>query len=62
MLADVAKLTVFLTDMADLAAFRQARDEVFAASAPPASSLVQVAGLVSPDFRIEIEAIAELPA
>jgi len=60
-MADVVKLTVFLTDLADLAAFRQARDEVFLSSAPPASSLVQVAGLVSPEFRIEVEAVAALP-
>jgi reactive intermediate/imine deaminase len=59
--ADVVKLTVFLTDIADLAAFREARDEVFDASAPPASSLVQVVALVNPEFRIEIEAVAALP-
>jgi reactive intermediate/imine deaminase len=61
-MADVVKLTVFLTDLADLAAFRQARDEVFSTSEPPASSLVQVAGLVNPEFRIEIEAVAALVA
>ena len=27
---------------------------------PPASTLVQVAGLVHPDFRVEIEALAVL--
>jgi enamine deaminase RidA (YjgF/YER057c/UK114 family) len=59
--ADVVKLTVFLTDIADLAAFREARDEVFDAAAPPASSLVQVVALVNPEFRIEIEAVAALP-
>lgn len=61
-MADVAKLTIFLTDMDDLGAFRQARDEVFNADAPPASSLVRVAGLVNPEFRIEVEAVAVLPA
>ncbi|NMO50478.1 RidA family protein [Actinoplanes sp. TBRC 11911] len=61
-MADVAKLTIFLTDMGDLGAFREARDEVFDAAAPPASSLVRVAGLVSPEFRIEVEAVAVLPA
>src|SRR4051794_36936158 len=45
-MSDVVKLTVFLTDLGDLAAFREARDEVIGADAPPASSLVQVAGLV----------------
>jgi reactive intermediate/imine deaminase len=61
-MSDVVKLTVFLTDIGDLGAFREARDEVFNASAPPASSLVQVAGLVNAEFRIEVEALAALPA
>ena len=54
----VVKLTVFLTDMADLAAFRKARDEFIRADTPPASSLVRVSGLVNPEFRVEIEALA----
>ncbi|MEP7023399.1 MAG: RidA family protein [Actinomycetota bacterium] len=57
-MTDVVKLTVFLTDLADLAAFREVRDGYFAADRPPASSLVQVSGLVNPAFRIEIEALA----
>jgi reactive intermediate/imine deaminase len=57
-LTDIVKLTVFLTDLADLEAFRQVRDEHFPADSPPASSLVQVRGLVHPGFRIEIEALA----
>jgi len=61
-LAQVVKLTVFLTDLADLAAFRAVRDEFLAGGGPPpASSLVQVAGLVNPAFRVEIEALAVLP-
>ena len=58
---DVVKLTVFLTDLGDLAAFRTARDEFIDVTRPPASSLVQVAGLVHPGFRVEIEALAVLP-
>lgn len=54
----VVKLTVFLTDMADLAAFRKVRDEFIRADTPPASSLVRVSGLVNPEFRIEVEALA----
>jgi reactive intermediate/imine deaminase len=57
-LTDIVKLTVFLTDLADLEAFRQVRDQHFPASSPPASSLVQVSGLVHPGFRVEIEALA----
>jgi reactive intermediate/imine deaminase len=61
-MADVVKLTVFLTNMSDLGAFRTARDEVVDPERPPASSLVQVSGLVHPAFRVEIEAIAVLPS
>ena len=61
-MADLVKLTVFLTDMADLADFREVRDEFVDPWRPPASSLVQVSGMVHPGFRIEIEAVAALPA
>ncbi|XVV11939.1 RidA family protein [Actinoplanes sp. CA-131856] len=61
-MSDVVKLTVFLTDMEDLGSFRTARDEVIDPSRPPASSLVQVAGLVNPAFKVEIEAIASTEA
>jgi reactive intermediate/imine deaminase len=57
-LADVVKLTVYLTDLEDLAAFRRVRDEHQDARRPPASSLVRVAGLVHPDFLVEIDALA----
>ena len=59
-LGDVVKLTVFLTNMSDLADFRVVRDEFVDPERPPASSLVQVSGLVHPAFRIEIEALAAL--
>jgi reactive intermediate/imine deaminase len=59
-MGDVVKLTVFLTNMADVAAFRSVRDEFVDVAHPPASSLVQVGGLVHPAFRVEIEAIAAL--
>ncbi len=54
----VVKLTVYLTDLADLEAFRRVRDEYISPDRPPASSLVQVSGLVQPEFRVEIEALA----
>ncbi|MEU8814473.1 RidA family protein [Actinoplanes sp. NPDC048796] len=61
-MSDVVKLTVFLTDLGDLGAFRTARDEVIDRTKPPASSLVQVAALVDPAFKVEIEAIAATEA
>ncbi len=57
-LSRVVKLTVFLVDLADLAAFRRVRDEVLPGPDKPASSLVRVAGLLHPDFRVEVEALA----
>ncbi|KUL38843.1 enamine deaminase RidA [Streptomyces sp. NRRL F-4489] len=57
----VVKLTVFLTDLADLDTFRRVRDEHQNAARPPACSLVQVAGLVNPAFRAEVEAWAVIP-
>ncbi len=56
----VVKLTVYLTDMADLAAFRQVRDEYISADNPPASTLVQVTSLANPAFRIEVDALAAI--
>jgi enamine deaminase RidA (YjgF/YER057c/UK114 family) len=57
-LDQVVKLTVYLTDLADLPVFRHVRDEYILADRPPASSLVQVSGLVRPEFRIEVDALA----
>ncbi|MFD7665019.1 RidA family protein [Streptomyces sp. NPDC059788] len=60
-LGHVVKLTVYLTDLDDLAAFRRVRDEHQDAQRPPACSLVRVAGLVHPDFRVEVDALAVAP-
>jgi len=56
----VVKLTVYLTDIADLEAVRQVRNEYISPDKPPASTLVQVSSLVSPAFRVEIEALAAI--
>jgi enamine deaminase RidA (YjgF/YER057c/UK114 family) len=59
--ANLVKLTVFLTDMDNLTAYRQARNRFFASVTPaaaPAVTLVEVSRLYGPDFLIEIEAIA----
>ena len=59
-MADVIKITCFLTDVADYAAYGKVRIETFP-NAPPASSTVIVAGLVRPEFLVEVEAVAHLP-
>jgi reactive intermediate/imine deaminase len=56
--ARVVKLTIYLTDLEDLAVFRKVRDQYLDPAALPASSLVQVKGLVNPAFRVEIDALA----
>ncbi|MFE0098753.1 RidA family protein [Streptomyces sp. NPDC059009] len=56
--ADVVKLTYFVTDMAHMPAIRTARDEALDPDRLPAASAVQVAGLVRPEFLMEIEAYA----
>ena len=57
----LVKLTVFLTDINNLASYREARNRFFATVAPPAApavTLVEVSKLYGADFMIEIEAIA----
>ncbi|MDT8912472.1 RidA family protein [Amycolatopsis sp. PS_44_ISF1] len=54
----VVKLTVYLTDLADLGSFREVRDRYLDPARLPACSLVQVGALVDPRFRVEIDALA----
>jgi enamine deaminase RidA (YjgF/YER057c/UK114 family) len=55
--ANIVKMTVFLTDPALVGAWRARRD-AFLAGAAPASTLLIVAGLATPDFKVEVEAEA----
>ena len=57
---DVVKITTFLVNIDDYPAFSQVRSETFPAD-PPASSTVVVAGLVRPEFLVEVEAVALVP-
>ena len=59
--ADVVKVTVFLTDVADRPLVNPVRQEVFG-DTRPASTLVEVSGLVIPGAKIEVEAIAMVPS
>jgi len=58
---DVAKLTIFVVDRSQVPALREIRDRYVNTASPPASSLVQVQGLVRDEFLIEIEATAVVP-
>jgi enamine deaminase RidA (YjgF/YER057c/UK114 family) len=55
---DVIKLNFYLTDVTMLPVVRAVRDEYVDTGRPPASTAVQVAGLVRPELMIEIEAWA----
>jgi reactive intermediate/imine deaminase len=60
-LKDVVKITTFIVPMERYSEFAAVRAEVFAGQYP-ASSTVGVSALVSPDYLIEIEAIAVVDA
>ena len=60
-LRDVVKITTFIVPMDRYAEFAAVRAEVFGGKYP-ASSTVGVSSLVSPDYLIEIEAIAVVDA
>lgn len=55
-ITDIVKVTVIVTDQANVAAFRKVRDELMEGH-KTASTLI-VAGLVSPQMLVEIEAVA----
>ena len=57
---DVAKTTVFITDLRHREAVGRVRQEFFKGD-PPANTLLVVAGLADPAFMVEIEAIVPLP-
>jgi len=59
--SDVVKVTTFLTDIADRGRINPVRQEFFG-NALPASTLVEVSALVLPEFLIEVEAVAIVPA
>jgi 2-iminobutanoate/2-iminopropanoate deaminase len=58
--ADVAKVTVFLTDIDDRPLINPVRKEFFG-DAKPASTLIEVSRLAIPGIKIEVEAVARVP-
>src|SRR6185295_12405362 len=57
--ADVVKVNIYLTEIADRARINPVRQEIFG-DVRPASTLVEVSALAVPGARIEIEAVALL--
>jgi 2-iminobutanoate/2-iminopropanoate deaminase len=60
-MANVLKVTVFLTNIDDRAVINPVRQEFFG-SARPASTLIEVSRLALPEMKVEIEAVVGLPA
>ena len=58
-LANVVKITTYVTDVRFRPDFRVVRDEFFGVRGP-ASTMVEVKSLSHPDYMIEVEAIAVL--
>jgi len=56
--SDVVKLNWYVRDVSQLAIYREVRDKYFGAGPFPASTLVEVKGLVIDDLLIEVEAVA----
>ena len=59
--ADVVKMNSYITDMSKVQAVRDVRAKYFTTAAP-ASTFVEVKGLVRPDLLLEIEVVAVVPA
>jgi reactive intermediate/imine deaminase len=57
-LSNVVKTTTYVTHIQHAAAVRKVREELFQSINPPTSTLLVVSGLASPDYLVEIEAIA----
>ena len=60
-MADIVKVTIFVTDIKNREGVWKARQEYFTGNFP-ASTLVQVAALATPDLKVEIEAVAHIGA
>ena len=58
--ADVVKMNSYITDMSKVQAVRDVRARYFK-DATPASTFVEVKGLVRPELLLEIEVIAVVP-
>lgn len=60
-LEDIVSLTVFYTDPADMPAIQKVRAERVRLEDGPVSILIQAAGLITPELRVEVVPIAVIP-
>ena len=59
-LANIVRLSVYVTAREHMQGYRLSRDRQFPGT-PPATTLLMVSGLARPEFLVEIEAIAAAP-
>jgi enamine deaminase RidA (YjgF/YER057c/UK114 family) len=57
----VVKLNNYFIDIAHIGIFREVRDRYIDASAPPASTAVEISSLARPGALLEVEAVAIVP-
>jgi enamine deaminase RidA (YjgF/YER057c/UK114 family) len=60
-LHDIVSMTVYFLDRADLPAIQRVRSRYFTEGTAPASIVIQVAGLIIPELRVELAPIAVVP-
>lgn len=60
-LSDVVQLTAYLRDISQLAAYREVRERVLGDRPRPASTLVEVKGLIEEDILLEVDVVAAPP-
>ena len=58
---NLVKISIYLTDISQLPAFREIRDQFINIKCPPASTLVQVNHLFRDDVLLEVDATAIIP-
>ncbi len=59
-MANIVRLSVYVTAREHMEGYRRARDRIFSGT-PPTTTLIVVAGLARPEFVVEIETIAAAP-
>ena len=59
-MANVVRLSVYVTAREHMQGYRRSRDRQFPGT-PPTTTLLMISGLARPEFLVEIEAIAAAP-
>ena len=56
--ANIVKMVTYLVDAADIPAYREARLKALPAGISPATTLLVISGLATPEYKVEIEVVA----